>query len=301
MKRIVIALAALCLAATSFAQDYERRYNALVERVGWSGVGVETLLENWRKAEPENEQLLTAGFLFYLSKSQSSEVVVKQVPKYLGQEPILSLKDSSGVDQYYYELVKYDDEMFGNAVQELDKAISLHPDKLEYRVMKANAYLSYERESPDLALSNLIALAHSYNSGETVWTYEGEPINDDDFAGLMQDYCYSMYNLGSPGAYEAFGKLSERMLVYFPDNTDFISNMGSYHIVVTQSYKTALKYFDKVLKIKPDDKVAIMNSIVAARKSEDKKKEVKYLKMLMKYGDESEKLQAQGRIKALGK
>jgi len=41
-----------------------------------------------------------------------------------------------------------------------------------------------------------------------------------------------------------------------------------------------LKYYDKVLKIKPDDYSALNNSVLAARKLKNPKLEKKYMKML---------------------
>ena len=65
MKMRIAALAAALLIALPSvvrAQDYERKYNILVERVGMAGVGVQTLLDNWAKAEKDNDKMLLAKF-----------------------------------------------------------------------------------------------------------------------------------------------------------------------------------------------------------------------------------------------
>ena len=140
MKRIIYIFAALLLSVAASAQtsDYQRRYNALVDRVGFAGVGVETLIENWSKAEPDNLDMLRARFYFYLVKSQSTEVVSRSEPKYLGISPILSLKDSTGADIHYYEILKYDDEIFGLAIKSVDKMIAVSPERMDFRFLKAN-------------------------------------------------------------------------------------------------------------------------------------------------------------------
>ena len=51
--------------------------------------------------------------------------------------PLLSLKDSTGVDVYYFQESFYDDEGYGKAIKAIDKAIRLSEDNLGYRFAKA--------------------------------------------------------------------------------------------------------------------------------------------------------------------
>lgn len=290
MRKILYTLAAVLLAVAATAQttDYQRRYNILLNRVGPAGVGMETLIDNWAKAEPESTDMLQARFYFYLVKSQGTEVVVRSESKYLGAEPILSLKDSTDTDVYYYEVLKYDDELFAQALKVVDKMISIDPGRLDYRFLKANSYLSYERESPDMALSSIMALAYEYKTTKTEWSYLEDPqqapvaVDDKMFAQMMQEYCYSLYSLGSPSSYEAFYRLSLRLNEYFPKEADFLGNIGSYHLVVNADCKTAVKYYDKALKLQPDNSSVLHNALIAARRLKNAKLEKKYLKLMGK-------------------
>lgn len=290
MRKILYTLAAVLLAVAATAQttDYQRRYNILMNRVGPAGVGMETLIDNWAKAEPESTDMLQARFYFYLVKSQGTEVVVRSESKYLGAEPILSLKDSTDTDVYYYEVLKYDDELFAQALKVVDKMISIDPGRLDYRFLKANSYLSYERESPDMALSSIMALAYEYKTTKTEWSYLEDPqqapvaVDDKMFAQMMQEYCYSLYSLGSPSSYEAFYRLSLRLNEYFPKEADFLGNIGSYHLVVNADCKTAVKYYDKALKLQPDNSSVLHNALIAARRLKNAKLEKKYLKLMGK-------------------
>lgn len=291
----------LLLPTLAFAQDFERKYNLLVERVGPCGVGLETLLDNWAKAEPDNDKMLAAKFNFWLTKGQGTEVVTNTQKKYLGMDAVLALKDSTGADVYYFEVLKYDDECFREAIASVDRAISMYPERLDFRFMKANAYISYERESPDMALANLLSLVNDFKAGKEKWTYGGQIADDDFFAAAMQEYCVSFYTLGTAGSYEAFRKLSEVMLGHYPDNPGFMSNMGSYNMLVKKDFKAALKYYNKVLKKHPDDYISIRNSALAARRLGNVKMEKKYLQMLVEHGTESDKIQAQARLDMLGK
>jgi tetratricopeptide (TPR) repeat protein len=194
----------------------------------------------------------------------------------------------------------YDDELYGMAVKAADKAISIYPEKLDFRFLKANAYIAYEKESPDMAIAYLLSLVEE-STTRKVWLYNEQPSDATFFSEAMLDYCFSFYTIGSPAAMKAFLALSERMNQLDPRNPGFINNIGSYHLVVNEDYKTALKYYNKALKLQPDDYTAIKNCVTIARRQKNVKMEKKYLQMLVQHGSDSDKLAAQARLQQIGK
>lgn len=302
MKRTILAALAAMISVLAMAQadKYQQRYNLLVSKLGPAGVGVETVLKSWEQADSTNSDMLLAKFNYYFTKSQSTQVVSKPNKKYLGMEPVLTLKDSTGTDVYYYQESFYDDELYGQAVKAADRAVALYPEKLDFRFLKANAYIAYEKESPDMAIAYLLALADESVSRK-VWLYNDEPADAKFFSDAMLEYCYSFYTIGTPAAMNAFLALSERMNKIDPKNPVFINNIGSYHFVVKNDYKTALKYYNKVLKEYPDDYTAIKNCVLLARKQNNVKLEKKYLQMLADYGPENEKFTAKARLDQIAK
>ena len=68
MKKIYLLLCALFIGASLMAQttaeEYQRRYDRLSEKVGAAGLGVETLLGKWEKDFPDDPGMLEAKFLF---------------------------------------------------------------------------------------------------------------------------------------------------------------------------------------------------------------------------------------------
>lgn len=302
MKRAMLAAIAAMISVMSFAQSdkYEQRYNLLVSKLGPAGVGVETVLNTWEQADSSDSKMLLGKFNYYFTKSQSSQVVTKPTKKYLGMEPVLTLKDSTGTDVFYYQEIMYDDELYGMAIKAADRAIGFHPEKLDFRFMKANAYIAYEKESPDMAIAYLLALADESVSRK-VWLYNEEPADAKFFSEAMLEYCFSFYSIGTPAAMNAFLALSERMNRIDPKNPAFINNIGSYHLVARNDYKTALKYYNKVLKDYPDDYTAIKNCVLLARRQNNVKLEKKYLQKLAVHGSDAEKLSAKARLEQLGK
>lgn len=279
------------------ADRYRQRYEMLVNQFGPAGVGVETVLDNWAKVDSTSSDFLFARFSFYFTKAQTTEIVSKPEKKYLGMEPMLTLKDSTGTDVYYYQVNAFDDELYGKAIRAMDKAIALYPERLDFRFMKANAYIAYEKESPDMALPYLLDLAG--REKERKWTYEDQVIEKGFYEDAMQEYCYSFYSIGTPAAYDAFLALSQKLASLYPDYLDFSNNIGSYHMIAKEDYKAALKQYAKVIKKDPSNYTAIKNSVLAARKMGNVKSEKKYLQMLIEHGSETEKLAAQGRLKKL--
>jgi hypothetical protein len=90
------------------------------------------------------------------------------------------------------------------------------------------------------------------------------------------------------------------MLTYNPNDILFMDDMGSYYLVAEHNSKLALKYYNKVLKAKPDDITAIQNCILLARNDKNVKLEKKFLPMLIKYStDDATKESAQVRLQSL--
>lgn len=279
MRRILLTVTFLFAALLMSAQSdrYEQRYDLLVSQFGPAGVGVETVLDNWAKVDSTNVRMLVGRFSYLFTKSKTSVVEKKEGRRYLGMEPLITLKDSTGKDVNYYQISVFDDDLYGEAIKAADKAVSFHPDRLELRFMKVNAYIEYEKESPDMALAGLIALVNENGRRKSSWTYEGEAADQNFFQDAMQEYCYSFYTIASTASYEAFRILSEKLAETFPDNMDYLCNIGSYHMVVKGNCKTALKYYNKVLKVQPDNITALRNAVIAARRMKNVKLEKKYM------------------------
>lgn len=307
MKKIFFALLALqVLCVTAFSQEkptkdeYASRYQNLVSRVGVDGLGVETLLKHWDADYPDDVNPKVGMFNFYLSKSQSFTMDTLSVSKYLGNAPALTLKDSTGKNVNYFQIAHYDDEMFGKASQAIDKAIEMAPDRLDLRLLKISALIEYEGESPDMALSALKGLVDYNYTKNPKWVYPGIEVDKETFPTLMQDYGYAFFKMGTPQTFKAFKELSEKELSYEPKNTLFLTNLGSYYLVAEHNYKTALKMYEKVLKLKPGDYTAIKNCVLLARAQKNVKLEKKYLQKLVNVTtDETEKASAQTRLQAL--
>jgi len=300
---LTILLSAFALATVSAQEgpeSFKSRYETLLRHVGVAGVGMESLLDRWEQAYPEDPEMLTARFNFYLAKSVSTSVVPKRQDRFLGARPVLVLQDSLGADVNYFEETFYSDSLFALASSSIDRAVKLHPDRLDLRFVSITSLLGYEKESPDMATAALSALIDYNGTAHPAWKYGDEPADADLFNAGIQEYCATLYTIGSPASFESFRSLSEKMLKYDPKNTLFLSNLGTYYFIAREDDKSARKYYNKVLKIDPSDYTSIKNSVLMARRENNVKLEKKYLAMLAQYGaDDAEKAAAQARLQAL--
>ena len=170
MKRILVillSLAALSVSAqeTYTQEEFLRRYNNLVSRVGAAGVGVETLLNRWQEAYPEDVQQMLARFNFCYTRCQTTRLEQKPVDRYLGREPLLPMTDSLGNKCNYFEVTDFDEELYAQANLAIDQAIAAAPDHLDYRLVKLDAMMAFEQGNPDMTLQQLLNLGYEYGVG----------------------------------------------------------------------------------------------------------------------------------------
>ena len=308
MKRFLILLMSLALVVPAAGQEnyskeeFLRRYNNLVERVGPSGVGVETLLNKWEEAWPEDVNHRLARFTFCFTRSQSSKVVQMDRDRYMGNPPLIPMTDSLGNKVNYFEVEEYDDELFASANSAITQAIAARENRLDWRFLKINALMAYEKEEPEMTLQELKSLADYNFKRKPDWEHEQMgKVSPEQFNALMQDYCVALFQIGSDKSAEAFRSLSEHMLGYCKDEPMFLDNLGSYYLI-KKDYKKSRKYFDQVLKKHPGDMTALKNCILMARTRKDVKMEKKYLALMAAHGEtETDRMSAQTRLEAYGK
>lgn len=269
MKRHIIATALmLCtigLAAQTTQEQFKQRYERQSRIAGPAGVGVETIITRWKEAFPEDPEACKAEFNYFYAKSLRTEVVRKDCEKYLGVKPVLSIPDTSGVKVNFFEESFFTDSLFALSSTAISKAISLKPEELSYRLLKTAALLAYEKESPDLTCAEIRALVDMDKSQKPAWTFDGEPVDEDTFISCIQEYCRAFYNIGTSNSMECFREISEKMAALHPSNSTFVSNLGSYWLVGKKNGKKAIKYYNKAIKLNPEDYGAIKNCMLAAR------------------------------------
>lgn len=257
------ALSCAMLLAQSVGDDYLAKYQRQIRNAGVAGVGVQTIVDNWIAACPDDARAYEARFNYCFAKSRSTEIQPKNSERYLGQKPVLTLKDSTGRDVNYFQEDVFVDSLFASCLTSIDKALSLQPLELRYHFDKITAMLSYEKDCPDLSYELVNELIDSFvkNKGAD-WTLDNEALpedRDEVFCQCIGEFCYTFFQVGSPSSYRYFLALSEKMNKLYPKNPVFLDNIGSYWQVAEKNDKKALKYYKKALKLDPQDYAALNN------------------------------------------
>mgnify|MGYP003315482112 CR=1 FL=1 len=272
-KTILLLLTLVCVQA--FAQltreEHKENYLRQIRTLGYCGVGVSTLLDRWEKAFPDDPDAKIGRFNYYLNTGVHTELVRKEQDKYMGAQPAATLKDGDGKPVKYFEETFYDDASFAESQKYIDEVISRYPDNVDFKVAKINALFSLEKEYPDIAASELEKLINDYRISGSDWTMSGEKLEGDEFAGLIQEYLAYLYSIGGDIAYNLFNSISIKMARMYPGNSDFLSNQGSFWLVVKQNPKKAISFYDKALKINPEDQAALKNRKISERQLAKKK------------------------------
>ena len=267
------ALSCAMLLAQSAGDDYLAKYQRQVRNAGVAGVGVQTIVDNWIAACPDDARAYEARFSYCFAKSRSTEIQPKNSERYLGQKPVLTLKDSTGRDVNYFQEDVFVDSLFASCLTAIDKALSLKPLELRYHFDKITAMLSYEKDCPDLSYELVNSLIDSFvkNKGAD-WTLDNEALpedRDEVFCQCIGEFCYTFFQVGSPSSYRYFLALSEKMNKLYPKNPVFLDNIGSYWQVAEKNDKKALKYYKKALKLDPQDYAALNNIRLINRRKAD--------------------------------
>lgn len=276
MKKTILAIAAIALCAAAAAQttteEFQARYERLVRNVGYSGVGVETLIDRWEEALPDDANPKLARFNYFYDKALHTEIVAKPgMSKFLGNPPTLTLKDSEGQDVNYFEEQFFDEGPFGEAMKVLDARIAAQPNELRWRHTKISALCAYEKESPDMAARELNTLIDR-DAKHAAWTLDGEPAGADIFQQLVGEFCADFFQIGTEAGYGYFHDISVRMNKLYPKNPAFLDNIGSWWRAAKGDDKQATKYYQKALKLDPNDYAATQNLRLIERKKAAAKK-----------------------------
>lgn len=272
MKKILVFLL-LTVCSAAFAQtDYRASYERQVKMVGYAGAGVEGIILKWEAEQPDNIEVRAARINYHFFKGQTTAAIMLSQPKYLGAEPITNLRDSLGNAVGIFEDKVFDTDQFAECQVCIDRAIEDYPSELLFRENKVTTLMAFEKENPEMAFGELLKLLDFHKKQKPEWTFVGEPVSEEDFAGEMQQYCFEFYKIGTPESYEYFRRLSEQLSKAFPKTADFVANQASYYMVVKKDYKKAVKLYDKALKIDPTNQASIQNRKIAVRKIEESKK-----------------------------
>jgi len=302
LSAIAVLLAVLPAAAQLSREEYKDKYDRQVRAVGYAGLGVETILDRWGNVYPDDCDMLEGRFFFDLTRARSSKTLRSPKARYMGREPLMTLKDSLGAPVYFYEEEFYEDSLFNSALGYMGRAAELRPEEFLYRAHMLNSIIQKEKEEPVMSVEELDALISYDKACSPSWTYRSQPAGESFFPDAVQDYCSLYFEIGSPKSYAAMRRISERMIKLYPNRLEFLSNMGMYWKVAENNPKKALAVYKKVLSKDRDNYQAAKNGFTVARSLKDTKFQKTCLETVARVSpSESERMSAESILKAMSK
>jgi hypothetical protein len=129
-KSVFIFLCSFTFCLTSFAQSFREQFDSLLGTR--DTVALEQILKNWEKKNPDDPELFTSWFNFYIVKGR------KEINADMKHDSSFVLKDSTGKAIYYVcGEYYYVEKTIAEGFKTLDKGIKKHPLRLDMYFGKA--------------------------------------------------------------------------------------------------------------------------------------------------------------------
>ena len=194
MKFKLILSIAFCFALLRMnSQTYKEKFNALLDAN--DTIAQEKLLKEWKSETPNDAELYTAGFNYYVRKS------MKPIPGKTQGE------------------VSYNKEILKTAYALVDTGIARFPDRLDMRFGKI--YTLGETKNYDSYTKEIIKAIDYSNIIKNDWKWiDNAPVKDNKkkfFLGSMQEYINNMLNTKNAGLLDYVRQISEEVIKYYPD------------------------------------------------------------------------------------
>lgn len=286
----------LTISTASLSQDFRTKYKELkVEKD--DSLTVKNFLVEWESKAPQDVEMLIAFANFYVNKGRQSVLAINDHPK--GES--MSFYDStSNSTQYISGLTIYDTLYFGKALNYLNRAIRLKPQRLD--ILFGEAYLLGDAENYKAQKDILIKAIDISDSIKNKWLWTNDSVLTDAktyFIENLQSYIAGMANAGESN-FDYIMEISQRVIKYYPDELYANSNLGMVYSIKGQ-YDLALKYLMKAEKVNSEDYIVLNDIALAYESKKDYKKAIEYFEKVVKYGPAEVQEFAKGKIDELRK
>jgi tetratricopeptide (TPR) repeat protein len=293
MKRLTYFL----LAFSSFAASAQTlaEFSALAQKK--DTLAQQALLKKWEKSGTADPDFYVAAFNYYASHGRR-EVLSVQTVEPEGES--LQFTDSIGnTAGYIGSTVYYDAGDTKKALDYINKGIVKFPDRLDLRFGKT--YLLGEAEDWKLFTNEILAAVDHSSKISNKWKWKGnEPLEDakNFMLGSIQAYVMQLYNTQDDSLLPNMAQIAERVLKYYPDHVESLSNLSIVYMLQNQPDK-ALPPLLKAEKIDPKDTIVLGNIAHCYKMKNDTPNAIKYYELVLQYGDADSKQFATDQLEKL--
>jgi tetratricopeptide (TPR) repeat protein len=299
MKKTLIFLCVLTLTQSIVqGQAFKEQFWELVDKK--DSLGQIGLLQKWEATNEKDPELYVAYYNMYVQQSREEFVVLGTEPS---SGPQLTVLDSTGKNPvgYMYSEVKYNPDILQKAFDYIDKGIEINPNRLDLRFGKV--YMLCETKDYENFTKELIKVIDYSSTINNEWLWEdNKPVESpmNFMLGNVQSYVYQLFETEDDSLLDNMSRISERVLKYYPDNVESLSNMSVVNLI-QKNYEKALEYLLKAYDINPKDPIILGNIAEAYKRQGDNENAIKFYKESLKYGDKESNQYTKEQIRLLEK
>lgn len=319
----------LFFSKSGYSQDFNKEYSKEFDRLTLQKDTVRQsfLLKKWEKASPNDPELFTSYFNYYVKKS-----VRKTVPVNNGMP--ITYVDTSKNDQPTIEAgvtyegpadttktddqatatndkllnqpeaakedpIEFDAKNLQKAYEYINKGIAKYPNRIDMRLSKIYV-LSQCRDFDRLTKEIIATLEYSHKNKNAWLETENKQVKDPQsfMLDVMQDFIGVLFETGSQ--MNNIKSISETALKYYPKHVQSVMNMATVYIL-TKDYKKGFEYFQKAEKLAPTDCTILSDMAVAYLENNNKEKALDCYSKIMHYGNKAQQENAKAQLMSLQK
>lgn len=200
-------------------------------------------------------------------------------------------KNDKGEDVYICETFDIDKNGLKRAAKILDKALKIHPVRLDMWFGLIKTYLdgSFWKEAEETFYDCLKVLEKTDN--HWLWMDNKEvaqgadPISrDNDFVLTTHDYIAYLYMQPEPETYYAAQRMTEAILKAFPSNVVLL-NLVAVDYFKLDKLDKGIEYLEQAFEITPDDMIIVANLAYCSCLKNDREKFNYYANILRNSGN----------------
>ena len=283
MKRLTATLLIILFSSSIFSQTREELYSRFSKAVSaHDTTAAASLVSNWERLYPNDAELFSLRANIHYMNAIFQVIVRSDEEPAAGTEYMV-LQDSLGAKEYIYSEKRIDSARLRSAKSILAEGIARHPDRLDLRLGKITLHLNSEENG--LAVQEIgSALERSIaNNNKWSWTID-KPVETEGVSHLrdcIQEYLSQMLEMGDLASAE---RMVDDCIRLYPKDAVFLTDKGTLR-VYAQDLESALKWYLKARKIAPEDMLIATNIANIYEKQGNKKKALKFYKIVAKSSD----------------
>ena len=259
-------------------------------------------LEKWESSKRNDPDLYVAYFNYYYKKSMKEIIRIEK--SYPGKnKQAIQIVDTltKEPEGYLYSDIYLIPEVIKKGLDYIDIGIKNFPSRLDMRFGKV--YVLGQMNDYDSFTKEIINTIDYSDIIKNNWLWkDGQPLMDAKkfMLGTIQNYQNQIYNAGNDSLLKNMGSIAREVIKFYPDNIENLSNLAVVYLIQNNN-KDALELLLRAEKINPQDCIVLNNIAQTYFRLGDKSNSIKYLNLVLKYGNADEKQSAKEKIDKIQK